>query len=155
MILQHVLVGMNAHINYDLPLAVIEAADEGNISNLEQDFHTINDILADLLDPVQKVLDGFSPFLKILDEVGGRSDEQVMMFSIRIARAEAWHEATRLAEESAAQRERSSLSLDRSVAALASSIIVPDGTLGMAVGVIARTESTDIAAVTEALLAIR
>src|SRR3954465_12350167 len=29
MILQHVLVGMNAHINYDLPLAVIAAADGG------------------------------------------------------------------------------------------------------------------------------
>ena len=57
MILQHVLVGMNAHINYDLPLAVIAAANGDKIADLEQDFNAINDILADLLDPVQTVID--------------------------------------------------------------------------------------------------
>lgn len=154
MILQHVLVGMNAHINYDLPLAVLAAANGGKIADLEQDFNAINDILAGLLDPVQKVLDGFSPLLKILDEVGGRSDEQLVTFSIKTARAEAWHEATRLADESVEQRERSSVSLDRRVALLASSILVPDGALGLATGLIARTESTDISAITEAMLAI-
>jgi len=154
MILQHVLLGMNAHINYDLPLAVIEAATGGKIADLEQDFHAINDVLAALLDPVQEVIDRFSPLLKILDTVGGRSDEQLVMFSISTARAEAWHEATRLVDESAEQRARSSVSLDRRVALLASSILVPDGALGLATSLIARTESTDIAAVTEALLAI-
>jgi len=92
--------------------------------------------------------------LKILDEVGGRSDEQLVTFSINTARAEAWHEATRLADESVEQRERSSMSLDRRVALLASSILVPDGALGVATGLIARTESTDIPAITEAMLAI-
>jgi len=133
---------------------VIEAANGGKIADLEQDFHAINDILAALLDPVQEVIDGFSPLLKILDTVGGRSDEQLVMFSISTARAEAWHEATRLVDESAEQRARSSVSLDRRVALLASSILVPDGALGLATSLIARTESTDIVAVTEALLAI-
>ncbi len=154
MILQHVLVGMNAHINYDLPLAVIAAADGGNISALKPDFEAINDILAALLDPVQTVIDRFSPLLNILDRVGGRNDEHLVTFSISTARDEAWHEATRLADESADQRQRSTVSLDRRVALLASSIIVPDGALGMATGLIARTESTDIAAVTAAMLAI-
>ncbi|HEY5372595.1 MAG TPA: DUF5995 family protein [Polyangiaceae bacterium] len=154
MILQHVLVGMNAHINYDLPLAVLAAANGGKLADLEQDFNAINDILAALLDPVQKVIDGFSPLLKILDEVGGRSDEQLVTFSIKTARAEAWHEATRLADESVEQRERSSESLDRRVALLASTILVPDGALGLATSLIARTESTDITAITEAMLAI-
>jgi Family of unknown function (DUF5995) len=154
MILQHVLAGMNAHINYDLPLAVIEAANGGKIAALQADFDAINAILADLLDPVQQVIDGFSPLLNILDRVGGRTDEQLVTFSISTAREEAWHEATRLADESAAQRQRSTLSLDRRVALLASSIIVPGGPLGMATGLIARTESPDITAVTNALLAI-
>jgi hypothetical protein len=154
MILQHVLVGMNAHINYDLPLVVIEAANGDKIANIEPDFNAINDILMALLDPVQKVINTFSPLLHILDEVGGRSDEELVTFSIRTARAEAWHEATRLADESPEQRERSTLSLDRRVALLASRIIVPDGSLGLASRLIARTESSDIAAVTAALLAI-
>jgi hypothetical protein len=154
MILQHVLVGMNAHINYDLPLVVIEAANGDKIANVKPDFDAINDILKALLDPVQKVIDTFSPLLHILDEVGGRRDEELVTFSIRTARTEAWHEATRLADESAEQRERSRVSLDRKVALLASRIIVPDGALGLASSLIARTESTDIAAVTAAMLAI-
>jgi hypothetical protein len=154
MILQHVLVGMNAHINYDLPLVVIEAANGDKIANIEPDFNAINDILKDLLDPVQKVIDTFSPLLHILDEVGGRGDEKLVTFSIRTARTEAWHEATRLADESPEQRERSRVSLDRKVAVIASRIIVPDGVLGLASSLIARTESTDIAAVTAAMLAI-
>ena len=154
MILQHVLVGMNAHINYDLPLVVIEVANGDKIANIEEDFNAINDILVDLLDPVQKVIDAFSPLLHILDKVGGRNDEELVTFSIRTARTEAWHEATRLADESPEQRERSRVSLDRRVALLASSIIVPDGALGLASSLIARTESTDIAAVTAAMLAI-
>lgn len=154
MILQHVLVGMNAHINFDLPQAVIAAANGGNVLDLEADFHAINDILAALLGPVQEVIDEFSPLLHILDEVGGRGDEELVTFSIRTAREEAWHEALRLAREVDPQRARSILSLDRRVALLASSIIVPDGALGLASGLIARTESTDVAAVVNQLLAI-
>jgi hypothetical protein len=154
MILQHVLVGMNAHINFDLPLAVIDAANGRDIRELEGDFHAINDILEALLEPVQEVIDRFSPLLHILDEVGGRTDEKLVTFSIRTAREEAWHEARRLADEVAEQRDRSILSLDRKVALLASSIIVPDGALGLASNLIARTEPADVAAVTDALLAI-
>jgi len=154
MILQHVLAGMNAHINFDLPLAVIEVANGRNIRELEADFNAINDILEALLEPVQEVIDRFSPLLHILDEVGGRTDEKLVTFSIRTAREEAWHEARRLADEVAEQRDRSILSLDRKVALLASSIIVPDGALGLASNLIARTEPADVAAVTDALLAI-
>ena len=154
MILQHVLVGMNAHINYDLPLVVLTVANGDSIDNIEPDFNAINDILMDLLDPVQTVIDAFSPLLYLLDDVGGRGDEELVTFSIRTARSEAWHEATRLAGESPEQRERSRLSLDRRVTLLASRIIMPDGPLGLASSLIARTESTDLAAVTAAMLAI-
>ena len=154
MILQHVLLGMNAHINFDLPLAVIAAANGGKVADFEGDFNAINRILADLLDPVQAIIDRFSPLLHILDQVGGRSDEKLVTFSINTARDEAWHEATRLAGESSLQRERSVLSLDRRVAVVAQRIIVPDGALGLASSLIARTESTDIASVTAAMLAI-
>ena len=49
---------------------------------------------------------------------------------------------------------RSIVSLDRRVALLAQGIIVPDGALGLASSLIARTESDDIAVITEGLLAI-
>lgn len=154
MILQHVLLGMNAHINFDLPVAVVETASGGNILDLEQDFQEINTILAALLDPVQAVIGRFSPLLHILDEIGGGSDEALVSFSINNARDEAWHEATRLAGEPLTQRERSIRSLDRRVTLLGERIIGPDGALGLASSLIARTESTDIASVTRAMLAI-
>jgi hypothetical protein len=154
MILQHVLVGMNAHINFDLPLAVIATANGGRLADIQTDFQEINRILAALLDPVQEVIDRFSPLLNILDRVGGRSDEQLVTFSINTARDEAWHEATRLADEPAEQRARSIVSLDRRVALLAQGIIVPDGALGLASSLIARTELDDIAVITDGLLAI-
>lgn len=155
MILQHVLLGMNAHINFDLPLAVVAAAGQGKVAALQDDFNAINRILADLLDPVQTVINGFSPLLHILDSVGGRTDEELVTFSISTAREEAWHEAVRLGDEDTEQRRRSTLSLDRRVTLLAQRIIVPDGTLGLASSLIARTESVDIASVTDAMLAIQ
>lgn len=154
MILQHVLVGMNAHINFDLPLAVLAVAEPGKLDDVKEDFQAINAILADLLDPVQAAIDDFSPLLDVLDRVGGRTDEQLVTFSIDVARDEAWHEATRLSKEKDAELERSVRSLDRKVAFLAQGIIVPDGPLGAAASLVARTESSDIAAIVQGLLAI-
>ncbi len=154
MILQHVLLGMNAHINFDLPLAVVETANGGSVDALEADFLAINAILAEVLDPVQEVIGRFSPLLDILDRLGGEKDERLVTFSISTARDEAWHEATRLAVESPARRERSMLSLDRRVALLSEHIIAPDGPMGLAISLIARTELTDRSTITNALLAV-
>jgi Family of unknown function (DUF5995) len=154
MILQHVLLGMNAHINFDLPLAVVETANGGSVDALEADFLAINAILADVLNPVQEVIGRFSPLLDLLDRLGGKQDERLITFSITTARDEAWHEATRLALESPERRERSMLSLDRRVALLSEHIIAPDGPLGLAISLIARTELTDRSTITNALLAV-
>jgi hypothetical protein len=155
MILQHLLLGMNAHINFDLPIAAVTATTEATLPELEGDFLAINSILAALLDQVQAAVDRFSPLLNLLDRVGGRTDESLVTFSISNARAEAWHEATRLAREPALQRDRSVLSLDRRVALLAERIIVPGGPCGLAAELISSTESRDVLAITDALVAIR
>lgn len=155
MILQHLLLGMNAHINFDLPIAVVTVAAGGTLSDLQGDFDAINAILAELLDPVQTVIDRYSPFLGLLDRVGGRGDEQIVNFSLQTARDEAWHEATRLAQEPDAQRERSSVSLDRRVTLLAERILLPGGLIGSAIDVISHTESDDVASIVDGLLAVR
>lgn len=154
MILQHLLLGMNAHINFDLPIATIDTTSGADLPSLQTDFLVINDILAEMLDVVQGVVNVFSPLLDVLDRVGGRTDEELCTFSIVNAREEAWHEATRLSGESAARRERSILSLDRRVALLGDRIILPGGPCGLAIDLIARTERNDVAAITEAMLAV-
>jgi hypothetical protein len=154
MILQHLLLGMNAHINFDLPIAALEAAAPRPLPELKGDFMAINEILGDLLGPSQEAVNRFSPLLDLLDRVGGRSDETIVTFSLGKARDEAWHEATRLALEDPTQRDRSILSLDRRVALLGERIIVPGGPVGLMIDVISQTEDDDARLITDALLAI-
>ncbi|MEY2930011.1 MAG: hypothetical protein RL033_760 [Pseudomonadota bacterium] len=153
-VFQHLLLGMNAHINFDLPLAALDIAPGAALPELETDFFAINRILAGLLDPAQAALGEFSPLLHILDRLGGRVDESIGIFSLVNARDEAWHEAGRLAFEVDPRRARSVLSLDRRVAMLAERIVVPGGLFGAALELIARTESHDVPAITDRLLAM-
>lgn len=153
-VLQHLLLGMNAHINFDLPLAALDVAPGAALPALEADFFAINRILASLLDPAQAALGEFSPLLHILDRLGGRVDEAIGIFSLVNAREEAWHEASRLAFEVDPRRARSVLSLDRRVAMLAERIVAPGGLFGAALDLIARTESGDVHSITERLLAM-
>lgn len=154
MILQHLVLGMNAHINFDLPIAAIEVAPGALLPELEHDYLAINAILSAALDVAQEAIGDLSPLLDVLDRLGGRSDEALVNFSIVNARDEAWHEATRLVLENDAQRARSILSLDRRVALLAERILLPGGHFGMAIELISRTEIVDIEVITERLLAM-
>ena len=48
-VLQHLLIGMNAHINLDLGIAAAKVMEGKDIQNLKDDFDKINDILSSLL----------------------------------------------------------------------------------------------------------
>ena len=115
-ILQHALLGVNAHINFDLPFSAVAAAPVAALPSLARDYDVINAILRAVLDEVQAVIGRFSPLLHVLDDVGGRTDEAIAGFSVVAARDEAWHEACRLALESGVELERATRSLDRRTA---------------------------------------
>ena len=55
-IVQHLLLGMNAHINLDLGIACAEVAPGDAITSIRRDFDEINDVLAQLVDRVQASL---------------------------------------------------------------------------------------------------
>lgn len=96
-LLQHLLLGVNAHINLDLGIAAAAAAPGDALPALRRDFDRINEILASVLDHVQRALSRLSPCLGLLDRLGGRHDDEVVRFSIDKARAGAWGFATELA----------------------------------------------------------
>src|ERR1700675_963940 len=52
-ILQQLLLGMNAHLNFDLGIAAAEIAPRDELPSLEHDFNEINTILAGLVAEVQ------------------------------------------------------------------------------------------------------
>ena len=96
-VLQHLLLGMNAHINLDLGVTASELADGGSIDAVRADFDAVNDVLGELVDGCQGALGQVSPWLGLADRVGGSGDETLIRFSLVAARRQAWSVAERLA----------------------------------------------------------
>jgi len=89
-ILQHLLLGMNAHINLDLGVTASTLADAGSLEHVRADFDAINDVLATLVDGCQQALDSVSPWMGLVDRIGRSGDETMVRFSLVVARRQAW-----------------------------------------------------------------
>src|SRR4051812_21794338 len=124
-ILQHLLLGMNAHINLDLGVAAASAGAGAPLEALRADFDAVNDVLGQLIDGCQGALDEVSPWFRLADQVGGRGDETVIRFSLVVARRQAWSVATRLSPLTGAERDREIDAVDRATAGVADVIEHP------------------------------
>ncbi len=89
-VLQHLLVGMNAHINLDLGIAAAAISRNKNIDDLEDDFKRINEILALLVNEVQDDLSRIWPSLKKILQSTRKVDDFLIDFSMELAREGAW-----------------------------------------------------------------
>ncbi len=96
-IVQDLLLGINAHINLDLGIAAATVAPGDEIDGLHHDFDRINQVLAELVPASVADVDEVSPWLGLLNLVGGRAEGQIINFSLDVARREAWRFATALA----------------------------------------------------------
>ena len=96
-ILQHLLLGMNAHINFDLGVASATVCPGDALPSLKHDFNEINTILAGLVGQVQSEIDQLSPWIRLLDHIDPKADQAIVNFSMEKARAAAWRVAERLA----------------------------------------------------------
>jgi hypothetical protein len=151
-ILQHLLLGINAHVNLDLAVVAAEICPGPEIGALKDDFMRVNAILAALLPEVRACIGRFSPLLDVIDRVGGADDDEILNFSIRVARDEAWLQALVLAATGDPTRRAQLVdSLDRSVAVLGKVVASPGGLLRRAVDLVAATESDDVVAIMDAL----
>lgn len=91
-ILQHLLLGINAHINLDLGIATDKTMKEKTcIEDILHDFDTINSILASLVDEVEKDLSKVSPMIRLVQKLGKGYQDKLATFSIDIARTGAWY----------------------------------------------------------------
>ncbi len=94
LVFQHLLMGMNAHINLDLGIAAAEISTKENIHLLKNDFIKINNILSSLVEEVQYGLSAIWPALKWILSKSGKLDNYLVDFSMEIARDGAWNFAT-------------------------------------------------------------
>lgn len=149
-ILQHLLLGINAHINLDLGIAVAELNLE-DLDTFKDDYDQINNILDSLLDNVQKIVGRFSPLLIFLDKIGGTVDETLVNFGIEKARRDAWDFAEQLTQQNQNKRTRTIQNMDRKTALLGRLIAEPGGPLGKAIDVIRFQEGQEVAEIIDAL----
>jgi hypothetical protein len=118
--LQFALAGMNAHISYDLPRALVSTVEEfgGDLDDdsVRRDFLAVNQVLADTQPLIKEVL--LSGSLAALDDSMGQVDDRVGMWAIEGAREMAWLSAQTLwSLRGSGLRERFESSLDRMVVA--------------------------------------
>lgn len=95
-VLQHLLLGMNAHINLDLGIAAAKISKGKNIADLENDFNRINEILSSLVHEVEEDLEAVWPTLKLILKLAGKVDDFMIDFSMKLARDGAWKFANQL-----------------------------------------------------------
>jgi hypothetical protein len=125
-VLQHLLMGMNAHINLDLGIAAAQASANNNINDLQNDFNKINTILSSLVNEVQNDLANIWPRLKWILQRTKNVDDFLIDFSMQLSREGAWKFAVSLAN--AKPGDLNKLIADRDlVIAEKSKIITNDG----------------------------
>jgi uncharacterized protein DUF5995 len=94
--IQYALAGMNAHINHDLPVAVITTCKQMELephekSPAHRDYTRTNDVLREV---ETRIKDWFvEGWIAELDEAMGKIDDALAMWSISTAREIAWENA--------------------------------------------------------------
>ena len=99
LILQHLLAGMNAHINLDLGVASAQVSPGDQLPQLKTDFDQINNVLAAQVGAVESEMAALSPLIKNLSTIGLSTETTLINFNIGLARNAAWFVADRLASE--------------------------------------------------------
>ena len=103
-VLQNLFLGVNAHINYDLVLTLVDLLQDGWADmSAEQrrqryeDYCTVNDIIAATINSVQdRVIERYDPGLDVLDKLMGPLDEWLIARLITGWREEVWQHAGEL-----------------------------------------------------------
>ncbi|MBN8682630.1 MAG: hypothetical protein J0L99_08250 [Chitinophagales bacterium] len=131
LILQHLMLGMNAHISLDLCIAAASVSTPQTMDSLEVDFKRINSILLGEIDQVQQHLSRVSPLLGLLDTLTQKRDEQFAGFSMVVARDIAWANTVSLAAHPDQKQYISGL--DEKVAGMSQRILNPGRFIGILV----------------------
>lgn len=152
-VFQHLLLGMNAHINYDLALAVAEGDEP--LSALSRDYDRINDVLVALLDPLQDKVEAHVFGAPLIDCLLGKLDERFAGWEMAKARAHAWERALELEVADAAEQAKVVAYMDGYSQSIARRLLLPGGEHAFAWWVLRRLERTDVRAIIASVESVR
>ncbi len=122
--LQYLMIGVNAHINYDLVLTLYDmllpewrklSAEEQKIRY--EDHCTVNEIISGSIDKVQdEILEPSDPILAWIDRAFGRLDECILSRLISCWRNDVWENAQLMLEtDSTSKKETLRLTIEHNV----------------------------------------
>lgn len=98
LVLQDMLLGVNAHVNNDLPLALDRVSIDPERDDRRRDHDAVNGVLASVTErATQRLAALYAPGLTNLDDCAGELDEILTLFSLETARDSAWESAVALA----------------------------------------------------------
>jgi hypothetical protein len=104
--LQLLFAGVNAHINYDLVLTLVDLLDgewaghdERSLGIRRRDYDRVNDVITATVDEVQdEVLERHAPALDVVDRILWRADEWLAVRMLTSWRTSVWRRAVRILE---------------------------------------------------------
>ena len=144
-VIQHLILGINTHINLDLAMAAAQVCPGNSIQSLEKDFNSINNIIGSLVDDIQRCLEQVWLPMRVLDHLANRQEQGILNFSIGIARKTAWSNAVFLAQMNKAEQENYIHQMDTMVKALAQRIESPGPVASLMIKAIRAAEYDDVA----------
>jgi hypothetical protein len=153
-IVQHMLAGVNAHIDLDLGIAVEQVAPGPSLPSIKIDFDTVNTVLASQVTGVVDEIDELSPVLSDIFDVLKRDEIDLIGDALLLFRDGAWRFATLLAAEPDFAHPPTLMIKDLEAAKFGTVIFYPPPLLASMIAVIASKESRDVVHNIEVLDAI-
>ena len=124
-VLQHLILGINTHINLDLAIAAAETSPGDAIHDLKGDFEKINTVIANLTEKIQLSLSNVWFPLRALTRISNNREDAVINFSINAARRVSWDNAVALAYATGQGRTNYINLINNSVVTIAKRIVNP------------------------------
>jgi Family of unknown function (DUF5995) len=150
LVVQHLLLGINAHVNYDLAPTVAGLVDAGaTLASVRPDFDAVNDVLADVYRDLIHDLDRVTKWTGRADAYGGG---RLFRFSLTRARNQAWQAAVRLSALDTAARDDELREIDELVAVVTYLVGHPIAPVRLVLTLLRHLETSDPATVTRNLL---
>ena len=136
LVIQNLILGVNAHINYDLVLTLVDLL-QAEWENLQPalrqqryaDYCLVNDVIGRTIDTVQDtVIERWSPLMDVVDKLLGRLDEWLISHLITHWREKVWQQAVQVIETAdPTTREQLRQQIEASTLKRADAILLKDG----------------------------
>ena len=144
LILQHIFLGMNAHINLDLGISAASIMPYRKINPLKKDFENINTVISSINQKVQDSLNKICYPVNLIDKLSNGKDNVILDFAISKARETSWATAVISSNTPNFMKESVTNIVDYAAAKVASQILNPKLLSSTLAKELKKCESSDV-----------